>query len=87
MCRFYAMRPKDIYELTVEEYAMLWQAITVIEARETLLDFSISDYPQLTKDSRTRLHRDMTDKAAYPKPDLGVVSTEHLAKFLSGLGG
>lgn len=44
---------------------MYWEAITVIEARETLTQLSVSDYPHLKKQARQKLHRELS-RMAYP---------------------
>lgn len=73
--------------LDVEAFEMYWQAITILEARESLVDMTISDHPYLSKDKRSKLHRDM-HKQAFPvvhDPNKDY-STYDFAKFLGGLG-
>lgn len=42
-----------------------WKSIEVIQARESLIKMSISDYPKMTKESRRKFYRDMR-KSAFP---------------------
>jgi hypothetical protein len=87
MCEFYKYTPDQVASLTTEEFSMLWQAITILEARKALVDFQASGFPHATKSYRSKIHREM-HKAAYPKlSESEAVSTEQLAKFLAGLGG
>lgn len=46
----------------IEEY---WQAITIIEARSSLVALTESDYPNLKQGNRDKIHRELYKKA-YP---------------------
>lgn len=41
-------------------------AITAIEAQRVLVDMKVADYPRMTKDGRSQLHKDI-HKQAYPE--------------------
>ena len=49
------------YDRAVEYY----EAITVIEAQQTLVDMNVSDYPRMKSDGRKKYYRSMR-KLAYP---------------------
>ena len=57
-----------------------WQAITVLEAQEALIQLRVSDYPGMKKDNRMATHKQF-HKLAYPKThDAETVTTEQLAE-------
>lgn len=55
-----------------------------IEHEELLVKYTVADYPNMTTDNRSKLHRE-TSKAAYPKAfneQKNVVSFKDLGKVL-----
>ena len=55
--RFYGMSLKEIGELTNEENEMLWQAVTQIEAQETLVSMKVVSFPNMKKEDIEKTHR------------------------------
>ena len=43
----------------------MWESITVIEAQEQLKMFTVSDWPNMKKQAKQKLHKDLFRKA-YP---------------------
>lgn len=85
MCQFYSLTPFEVDELDIETAHYLWESITIIEARESLRQLQISDYPHLKKDRRQKLHRELS-KQAYPATfkEKKKISLEDMAKLLGG---
>lgn len=72
--------------ITCEEAIQLIKCIDIIKSQECLMNLKISDYPGMTKESRSKLFNSFK-KTAYPifnakeeKP----ITTEDLANILSG---
>lgn len=66
MLRFYpGLTWRDLQNLPAPDFEELWQAITVLEAQETLLQFRISIYPKLKAKAQKEEHR-RVHKEAYP---------------------
>ena len=59
MARFYGWTDFVLCNMGVSKFMEYWNAITPIEAQETLLKFTISDYPQLKQTKRAEIHNDM----------------------------
>lgn len=73
--------------MTMEDAESYWQAITVIEAQELLLQSRVASYPHLKESDREEWHHSMHQKA-YPKThDETALTTEELAQRLKGLNG
>ena len=49
--------------MTLDDFSGYWEAITILEAQETLLAFNISAYPMMKNESAKKLHRAFHDKA------------------------
>jgi len=63
----------------------LWQAITVLEAREMLNATTVGDMPHLKKEARRTEYKKLHKKAfPYNSDAAAPVSTEDLAKLLAG---
>lgn len=45
---------------------MYWQAVTVLEARQYLLQIDVSSFPHMTKDGQEKIHRNL-HTMAYPE--------------------
>jgi uncharacterized membrane protein len=50
----------------MEDFEVLWQAITRIEAQNTLVELSVQDWSHLKKEQRQKLHKQL-HKQAYPE--------------------
>jgi len=61
-----------------DEYYM---AITTLEAQEMLVEMRLSDYPNMKKNDRSKLHRQMF-KLAYPKTE--TASSQDVAAWIKG---
>ena len=61
-----------------------WQAITIIEAQEILIQLRIADYPDMKPESRKKTHREF-HRMAYPRThdSSEVMTTEQLARKIS----
>lgn len=69
----------------MEDLHVMLKAMNAISARERLVDFNVSDYPSLKKQSREKLHREFY-KAAFPLMEdatKNIGTTEDLMKLLS----
>lgn len=63
--------------MTAEDY---WQAVTILQAQEALIQMKIADYPNMKKADRQKLHKEL-HKKAYPKNGDGKkLTTEELYK-------
>jgi len=61
----------------------LWQAITVIEAQEQLKQMSVADWPNMKKQQRSKVHKELFSKA-YPSEvrKKNYITPEQLQKVL-----
>jgi hypothetical protein len=61
----------------------LWECITMIEAQEQLKTFVASDWSNMKKNQRTKLHKDLYNQA-YPSQlkKKNYITPEDLAKVL-----
>ncbi len=57
--------------------------MTVIEAREVLVDMSTADYPQMKKESRDKKHRALY-KLAFPEERKEELSLKDFSMLLAG---
>jgi len=71
--------------MDIEETEALWLAITVIEARESLREILIADFPHQKKTARNKTHRELS-KQAFPASFKvrKKITMEDMAKLLSG---
>lgn len=51
--------------MDVRTVEYLWQALTIFQAREQLVEMNSNDWPNLKKNKRQELHRELYKKA-YP---------------------
>lgn len=63
--RFYGMSLQHYRALTARDAEGLWQAITVIEAREQLVQYKAADWPSLKKTERSKQHKEL-HRNAFP---------------------
>lgn len=71
--------------MSAEAEEMMWKAITVIEAQETLIGFQVSAYPQMKKSAQEQLHKSLHRMAfpeVYEKPI--TLTAEGLARLING---
>lgn len=68
----------------METASLYWQAIDVIEAGETILEFTIQDYPNLKEDARKSLFKRFDSKLkGVRKSESKKLSNKELAEILS----
>ena len=60
---------------------MYWEAITMIEAQNLLMEMKVGDFPNMKKEDRGRLHRSLY-KQAYPESAEQSVTTASIAQRL-----
>ena len=68
-----------------DNFSDYWEAITVIEAQETLMSYSQADWPNTKKDERRERHRKLHSMAypnAWKKSEK--MSGEQMAELLKG---
>lgn len=80
---FYGWRHDEILALDYEAVVAYWQAITVIEAQEVLIQMRLADWPNMKGPARQKWHRDI-HRAAYPHQKRKAMTPEELAKRLGG---
>lgn len=71
--------------MTEDDAEDYWNAITAIEAQDTLVAFTISQWPDMSNSDRERIHRKLHSQA-YPESfiDKKPLSAEHLQRLLQG---
>ena len=65
MSRFYGWSLEYIDEMPYSDVLEFHEAITVLQARDRLVDMNIMDYPRMKTESRRKLHRQV-NKLANP---------------------
>lgn len=70
---------EEIDYVTLIEY---YNAIDVIEARKTLVDLKVSDFPKLIPNARKKFQKSVEKRATYEETE--EVTTESLARMLNG---
>ena len=78
---FYGWAPESLNQMDLQEGYSYYEAITQIEAQQTLLELRIQDWPFMKKESRNRWHRKLHRKA-YPRTHQKPVSVEQLADII-----
>lgn len=63
--RFYGWSLEYIDELSYSDVLEFYEAVTVLQARDRLIDMNIMDYPRMKQESRRKFHRQI-DKLANP---------------------
>lgn len=63
-----------------------WEAITVLEAQEQLLAIQSSTFPQMKKESRVKIHKDLA-KMAKPKLSDGPPEEVTIERIVANLTG
>ena len=85
MIRFYGMSLEQIYALDHEEYLMLFKASETLQARENIVSLRIEDWPNMKKEARSKLFRDL-NKLANPsilREEGKPLTAENLAAILN----
>ena len=84
LMRFYpGYTLKTLSELPKRTLDVMWEAITIIEAQDQLSLLSALDWPNMKKQKRQEVHRDLFRKA-YPSSlrEKNFVSIEDLKKIV-----
>jgi len=79
LAQFYGWTHHYIEELDYGTALEYYEAITVIESRDRMVDMNIVDYPHLKNDARRNMHREFK-KLANPKELQREMSFEEFAK-------
>lgn len=66
LAHFYGWTHCYISKLPYRIASQYFEAITVIEAQDRLIDLNVADYPKMTEDGRKKYHRNMR-KMAHPE--------------------
>lgn len=84
MCRFYGWTDEYVESLPIETFMEYWQAITVIEARQRLVDLNIMMMPHVDDKTRSKYYKEL-EKQAYPvrKSEGKKISNKELLDLLS----
>jgi len=82
VARFYSWTHNDISELAYIDLLTYYKAIDNIEAQEMFIKMQISDYPQMKANSRSKMHRKLSQMANPIKFEEKVVTSEEMAKML-----
>lgn len=86
LTRFYpAYKIDDLANLPKRTLDIMWECITVIEAQDQLKSFNISDWPNMKKAQRQKLHKELY-RQAYPASlrKKNKITADDFAKMLGG---
>lgn len=85
MCYFYGWTLHEVDHLSIDDFESFWQSIDVIENQNILTQFTINDWPNMKKEARTKLHKQV-HKKAFPKTHetSKPQSTKDIFEMLSG---
>lgn len=84
--RFYSLGLDDVQGMDNEAVNMLFQALMAIEAQESLALLRVQDWPNMKKEARSKLFKDL-NKIANPsivKEERKALTTQDLAALLNG---
>jgi hypothetical protein len=84
--RFFSLSLNDVYQLDHEEFLMLSDALHALEAQESISLLRVQDWPNMKKEARTKLYRDL-NKIANPsilREEPKALTTQDLAALLNG---
>jgi hypothetical protein len=84
--RFFSLSLNDVYQLDHEEFLMLSDALHSLEAQESISLLRVEDWPNMKKEARTKLYRDL-NKIANPsilREEPKALTTQDLAALLNG---
>ena len=71
-----------IDELDTNTYELLYKAIEPLEAQELLVSMKVSDWPNIKKEDRQKIHRSVY-RSAYKTSQEKVVTTEDFAAIIN----
>lgn len=84
--RFYGISLEDVHGMDNEAVNMLFQALIALEAQENLTLLRVQDWPNMKKEARSKLFKDL-NKIANPsivKEERKALTTQDLAALLNG---
>lgn len=84
--RFYGISLAEVQSMDFDDAMMLLKASETLEARENISALKIGDWPNMTKQARGKLFRDL-NKLANPsmiKEERKPLTTEDLARLIRG---
>lgn len=72
--------------MEMDVFMSYYKHITTIEAQNMLMQMQVSDYPNLKKQDRQRLYKQVR-KQAYPQGDVGakILTSEQVHNVLKGM--
>lgn len=65
VCRFYGWTVDHVLKMLPQEFYDMFEAITILEAQEMLINMKIADWPNMKDDDRARF-ADQMQTSAYP---------------------
>ncbi len=88
---FYNLSLAEVYRLKVDEYHMLWQAITMIESQQMLMDMEVMNCVELSKSKKTvgksnKIHRKLW-RDAFPPAFQNTISVEEFVAMIGDQSG
>jgi hypothetical protein len=86
LARFYSLKPDDILNLDQDIFLALVNSMPAIEAQETMQALKAADWPNMKKEARNRLFKDLNKRANPIKMDKEEkpLTTADLAALLNG---
>lgn len=63
LVRFYNLSDEEVGRMPPERVDKYWRAITILEARETLIQLGVVRYPMLKKEARAKYENELYKKA------------------------
>lgn len=78
---FYGWTDKDISELTLDRAFMYYEAMTQIQAQDTLVNMNVIAYPHMKQKERSKFHSEI-NKRAYPQ-EKKTITAKDMARILS----
>lgn len=85
LAKTYGWTDAVINEMSYSAALDYYNAVTVLDAEDRLMDFQVAAYPHLQKNARSKLHRTVS-KAARPKELQREVSFEELYERMKNGG-
>lgn len=82
LAQTYGWTHQEIMSMPYVRAVEYYEAVTVIEAQQCLVEMNVSDYPRMNGDSRRKFHREMKKKA-YPQGLQQEMSFEDFARIMT----